>query len=303
MLFLHHCCVYLRMAILERKIVHGVESSFSHMVYPRFVLPRHRHAEFELMVITAGSGKVFVGEAAADYTAGDLMLIGSNIPHLHLCNTVLSAAAGVPSSGEALQFPLTIFPDAMSSIPEYARVARLLDKSRQGLRFRSKELAGRVVERMHAMDHCAGVKKLVVLLDVLDVLAHSSDYCVLSEVEFGAEGRGGEMGRGPTERVCAFLVSHFRERIELGRLADVAGMNPAALCRAFRQRTDKSIFRYLCEMRIEYACKLLAHSDLTVSQIAYESGYNNLSHFNRQFREVMRRTPSEYRLQINAAVR
>ena len=77
------------MAILERKIIHEIDTSCSHIIYPQFVLPRHKHAEYEIMLFTQGSGKQFVGEGVADFQEGDIALIGSNVPHLHLCNSKL----------------------------------------------------------------------------------------------------------------------------------------------------------------------------------------------------------------------
>lgn len=300
MLFLPDNRIYLHMAILERKIVHGVESSFSHIVYPRFVLPRHRHAEFELMVVTSGSGKQFVGEGVAEYEAGDMALIGSSVPHLHLCNATLNGETDNPSAGEALQFPPSLFPINMEDLPDFSRIARLLRKSRYGIRFRDPVLSARVLNLMQEIDRLSGIERVIRLFRILDTLEQSSEYALLSGGEYNAENRIGE-GADPASRVYTYLFNHFREPVELAAVAAYTGMNPTALCRAFRQRTDKSIFRCLAEIRVEHACKLLTHSKLTVSQVAYESGYNNLSHFNRQFMGIMRRTPTDYRSQINAA--
>ena len=95
-----------------------------------------------------------------------------------------------------------------------------------------------------------------------------------------------------------YLFSHFQEKVTLKELAGSTGRNEAALCRYFKQRTDKSIFQCLAEIRIEYSCKLLSGSRMTISQIAYESGFNHLSHFNRQFRELVGMAPGEYRRQM-----
>ena len=99
------------MAILERKIIHEIDTSCSHIIYPQFVLPRHKHAEYEIMLFTQGSGKQFVGEGVADFQEGDIALIGSNVPHLHLCNSKLNPVANtVCRAAEALQFLPDIFP-------------------------------------------------------------------------------------------------------------------------------------------------------------------------------------------------
>ena len=82
-------------------------------------------------------------------------------------------------------------------------------------------------------------------------------------------------------------------------VADYVKQNPSALCRYFKQRTDKNIFQCLAEIRVEHACKLLAYSNLSISQIAYESGYNNVPYFIKQFESLTQRTPKEYRIQID----
>ena len=99
------------MGILERKIIHDKTTLCSRIIYPQFVLPLHKHAEYEIMLFTHGCGKQFVGEGVLDYKEGDIAIIGSNVPHLHLCNTKLNPKISVgASSGVALQFHPTIFP-------------------------------------------------------------------------------------------------------------------------------------------------------------------------------------------------
>ena len=288
------------MVVLERKIVHDIGSSFSHIVYPRFVLPRHKHAEYELMLFTSGTGRQFVGEGAADYGPGDMALIGSNVPHLHLCDTVLKGTAveETGSSGEVLQFPPDVFPADMGRLPDYRAVHELLRKSQYGIRFYDLQLFGSVLRRMREMDRLSGMRRMAGLLCILDDLARCGRYALLSATVYnGANSR--EDDDDPVSRVYRYLFNHFREKVVLQEMAERIGRNPAALCRYFKRRTDKSIFRCLAEIRIEHACKLLSCSRLTVSQVAYESGFNHLSHFNRQFRELVGTAPGEYRERLN----
>ena len=124
------------MGILERKIIHERTTLCSHIPYPQFVLPRHKHIEYEIMLFTSGSGKQFVGEGVLDYQQGDIALIGSNVPHLHLCNAKLNPAMNfVPSVGEALQFHPKMFPSELEGVPDYQFIYQLLQKSQYGIRF------------------------------------------------------------------------------------------------------------------------------------------------------------------------
>ena len=215
------------MAILERKIIHEIDTSCSHIIYPQFVLPRHKHAEYEIMLFTQGSGKQFVGEGVADFQEGDIALIGSNVPHLHLCNSKLNPVANT--------------------------ILRIL---------------GRLTE-------CRNIK-------------------LLSDVAYNGSNRLLEVNE-PVNKVYTYLFNHFKEKVLLQEVADYVKQNPSALCRYFKQRTDKSIFQCLAEIRIEHACKLLSYSNLSVSQIAFESGFNSVPYFIKQFQSITEKTPGEYR--------
>ena len=140
------------MAILERKIIHQRTTLCSRTIYPKFVLPRHKHAEYEIMLFTHGSGKQFVGEGVRNYKEGDVAMIGSNVPHLHLCNAKLDPGAGSEaSSGIALQFHPTIFPLSIGELPDYLPIYELLQKSQYGIRFSDKNLYDDLLQRFEEL--------------------------------------------------------------------------------------------------------------------------------------------------------
>ena len=105
-----------------------------------------------------------------------------------------------------------------------------------------------------------------------------------------------DSGDKPVDKVFKYLYLHFKEKVTLKQIAEYVNKDPSALCRSFKKGTDKSIFRCLAEIRIKHACKLLINSSLTISQIAYECGYGNLSFFNQQFKDITMKTPSEYKI-------
>lgn len=286
------------MGILERKIVHGMTTMCSHIVYPQFVLPHHKHAEYEIMLFTQGSGKQFVGEGVADYKEGDIALIGSNVPHLHLCNTKLNTSANtIRSAGEAIQFLPNIFPANLESIPDYQQIGSLLQKSQYGMRFYEKGLFEELKFMFQELDKVEYTSRLVALFQILNKLYQCKRIELLSETAFNNSNPFFEENE-PVNKVFAYLFNHFKEKITLQQVATYVKQNPSALCRYFKKRTDKSIFQCLAEIRIEHACKLLSYSNLRISEIAYESGYNNVPYFTMQFEKMIKRTPSEYRLQL-----
>lgn len=288
------------MPILERKIVHDMATVCSHISYPRFVLPLHKHVEYEIMLFTQGSGKQFVGEGVSDYKAGDMALIGSNVPHLHLCHTKLDAtSASNPeekgSAGEAIQFRPDIFPGQMEGIPDYHLIHDLLQKSQYGIRFYDEGLFDEMLEMVREFDSSGYTSRIVCLLRMLEKLHDCQHFRLLSDTAYNQANLIPDV-KEPVNKVYAYLYNHFKEKVTLGEIAEFVNQNPAALCRYFKRRTDRSIFQCLAEIRIEHACKLLTYSKMNVSQIAYESGYNSVTHFVAQFEKITKRTPSEYRM-------
>lgn len=288
------------MPILERKIVHDMATVCSHISYPRFVLPLHKHVEYEIMLFTQGSGKQFVGEGVSDYKAGDIALIGSNVPHLHLCHTKLDATSvsnpeEKASAGEAIQFRPDIFPGQMEGIPDYHLIHDLLQKSQYGIRFYDEGLFDEMLEMVREFDSSGYTSRIVCLLRMLEKLHDCQHFRLLSDTAYNQANLIPDV-KEPVNKVYAYLYNHFKEKVTLGEIAEFVNQNPAALCRYFKQRTDRSIFQCLAEIRIEHACKLLTYSKMNVSQIAYESGYNSVTHFVAQFEKITKRTPSEYRM-------
>ncbi len=291
------------MAVLERKIIHNMTTLCSHISYPRFVLPLHKHVEFEIMLFTKGNGKQFVGEGVSDFQVGDVALIGSNLPHLHLCSTKLSTNttgnALEPCAGEAIQFRPELFPIYMQDVPDYQHIYDLLKKSQFGLRFYDKDIYEDMLKLLDDLDNAEHTARIVCLLTMLERLYNCHRTELLSDTAYNSSNLIPEVNE-PVNKVYAYLYNHFKDDISLNAIATFVKQNPSALCRYFKQRTDKSIFQCLAEIRIEHACKLLAYSKMTVSQVAYESGYNSLTNFITQFERITKQKPSEYRALIKS---
>ena len=282
--------------ILYRKILHGVEQSFSHIENTPFTQPLHYHEECELIYIISGSGKEFVGDSVTEYKAGDMTLIGSNTPHLHLCNSTIEGYSE-KSSCEILQFPLGIFPENISEIKEYSIIHTILTESVLGIRFRSESIIQKVRLLMQEINSKQGIHRIITLYKILDILGKSRSRRFISSLNFQNPPQCYSID-DPINKIYAYLRSNFKKTITLKSIAEYVQQNPSSLCRYFKQKTDKTIFEYLNEIRIEYACKLLTYSDFTNSQIAYEVGYNNLSYFNKVFKYIVHQTPTEYKLSL-----
>jgi AraC-like DNA-binding protein len=262
---------------------------------PRFGFYWHAHPEIELTLIVRSRGRRFVGDSIEPYEDGDLVLVGPNLPHTWDSDPRRSGRH------EALfcQFSGSFLGEDFLHAPELAAVRRLLDRSAQGLRFtgRTQKAAAR---RMEGMDRLQGLGRLAALLEVLDLLARSREVRPLSSPEFVPSLRRGDAGR--IDRVCRMLNERCTERITLAEAAAEAHLSIPAFSRFFRRKTGRTLVAYLHELRTGLACRELIETERPVSDIAFDSGFNNLSNFNRRFRSLKGMSPREFRRQFGAAL-
>jgi AraC-like DNA-binding protein len=279
-------------ALLE-KISLNPESSFlvSEVNAPYFEAPLHFHPELELTLIVKSTGKRFIGDHVDDFKPGDLILIGSNLPHFFRCdaryyqnNTQLNAQA------ITVQFLDSFIGKDLYLLPEMDGINQLYDRASRGLCFYGKT-RDEVEIKMKELLHLEGLYKMLALLSIFDILAESQEYNYLSSPGFIGK------NDADTERmnkVYEYLMTNFKNQISLDEISSLANMSSSAFCRYFKKRTRKTFYTFLNELRIGYACKLLMEETLNVTEICYESGFNNLSNFNRQFRAITKESPINY---------
>ncbi|HMP77283.1 MAG TPA: AraC family transcriptional regulator [Kiritimatiellia bacterium] len=262
----------------------------------RFPFKWHFHPEYELTLIVRGRGTRVVGDRVEAYREGDLVLLGPNLPH-----TWSSARTSASGKGRAwnqayiLQFSAALFGESFLRQPEMARLAALLDKSRRGLQFkgRSRDEAVRLIRESHREN---GLRRFARLLELFDVLAGAKNAVSLSTV---AAGESSPRRRGtPIERIFRYIHERAMEQLGLDAVAKQFHMAPSTLHRRLKRETGRSLTELVNELRISHACGLLAHGDARIADICYQSGYQNLSYFNRRFRESTGMTPREYRRRI-----
>jgi AraC-like DNA-binding protein len=254
----------------------------------RFGFYWHFHPEIELTYIVRSQGKRFVGDSIEDYEPGDVVLVGPNLPHTWESE---SRGAGRP---EALfcQFSPGFLGERLFQAPELALVRKLLLRSRQGISF-TGETGRAVAGRLERMDGLPAGARLLALLEILELLSRSREGRTLSSKAFVPSLRTTDAGR--IDRVCRFIHEHLTEPLTLSQVARAAPLSVPAFSRFFRRATGKTFVRYVNELRIGLACRALIESDRTIAQIAGDSGFGNLSNFNRQFLALKATSPREFR--------
>lgn len=248
---------------------------------PAFPFTWHYHHEYELTLITAGSGTRFVGDSIEDYHPGDLTLIGPDLPH-----TYASAGGNGRHEAVVIQFRRDFLGGGFFARPEFAAVAALLAGAARGLRVEAAEPLAELVGLPPA-------ERTLGLLGTLVRLAASAGARPLASPHYRPA-----LNRAAGERVDAvmrLLHERYAEPLTLDEIAAAAHMAPAAVSRFFRRTTGATITGYRNAVRVSAACRLLVDSDRRVADIAAECGYHNLAHFNRRFRALKGVSPREYR--------
>lgn len=251
----------------------------------------HYHPELELDIILSSTGTRFVGDNVEHFVKGDIVLLGKNLPHLWLNdnkyfedNSELKAKAIVIHINDK-------FLRGLMEIPEMATVNALLLRSKLGISFRGK-LNNYVIQKAQEMIDASDSKRVNLLIDILIDLASRKDSNTLSSSGFVDSFNFSSKDR--MAPVYEFVMNNFKENIRLDKAAALAHMNTSSFSRYFSQIHKKTFTQFLNEMRIGYACKLLIENKYNVSQVCFQSGFNNLSNFNRVFKQVKHISPTKY---------
>jgi AraC-like DNA-binding protein len=260
---------------------------------PVFTQPWHFHEECELTYIVQSTGWRYVGDNVSSFGPGDLVLLGSNLPHCWRNDTSGEKAQPLAHS-IVIQFKEGCLGADFLSRPEMNGVRKLLLQARQGLLFNGKtsQPVSNIMTRMAGQN---GLDQLIDLLNIFALLIDAKERHPLSSSGFSP--LLDEFADERIHRACQYVFDHFSGSLDHGVIARGAGMSPSAFCHCFKRITGRTLSSFINEVRIGHAKKLLIDSDLNISEIAYASGYESLSNFNRRFQELTGLCPKRYRRQ------
>ncbi|GAA4808128.1 AraC family transcriptional regulator [Olivibacter ginsenosidimutans] len=256
-----------------------------------FSAPYHFHPELELTFIIKGAGKRYVGGRIDDYDAGDLVLLGENLPHCW--KTELVDDTEVNSISMVVHFNRDFLGTNFFTIPEMKRISKLLHLSKNGLYF-TPETACEIGKSMEALvQEQNTVARIGLFLNILDRLSFSTDFKVLEQQNLYEHISVVE--REKINKVSAFIVDHFQKPITIEEAASLVHLSPHAFCKYFKKVTRKTFMETVIDYRIDFATQRLCDTDLPVTQIAFESGFADLSNFYRTFKKRKQLSPLAYR--------
>jgi AraC-like DNA-binding protein len=259
----------------------------------------HYHNNFEISFITEGSGKRIVADSIEEFQPGDLVFIGSSIPHVWIADKEQRVISGRTLEMVYLQFSSNIFFPQLLALPEFKNVKRAIEMSERGIQVVGQTL-NEVSEIMLQLPYLTGFDRINYFFRLIDIIGKSDTNISLASEDFMRK------QFKPANRriglIHDYLMNHYREEIDLKQLAELVHMAEGSLCRFFKMNVGISVFEYLNRIKVEFACKLLMDPEMGIVDVCLDSGFNNLSHFNKQFRKNIGLTPSEYRKRFKGLV-
>jgi len=274
-------------------ITHRQSFIINSKIYPQAYSLWHHHNEYEILYIVKNSGTAYVGDKIFPYQSGTLMLFSANLPHMFV--PILDATNNNNNGIDAyvLHFSIETINTVIECLPEFQSLHKLFDNWKRGMIFnyvkKNKEIL-RIMKAINGEDHCL---RMTHFFGLLNLLEKDKDFEFIANPGFV---KSTNLSKGRLEKVYEYTINNFNDSsICLDKIAASINMNKAAFCRYFKKVTDKTYIQFLNEIRIGHACKILIEEEnKNITDVAFLSGFNNMSNFNRQFKLVKGKSPSTY---------
>jgi AraC-like DNA-binding protein len=282
------------------KVLKGPDRSFS---VRRDLFPInnrwHYHAEIELIHIKKGEGTQFIGDSIKRFKAGDVILVGPNLPHYwrfddvyYEENTKAIADIRVAHFNEHFWGPQFL------ELPENLCIKTVLEKARRGLQITGKTRQ-KVADLLEELQEIDGPQRIVLLIEALTQIANAKQLVPLSSMGFQPDLVDAEKDR--INAIYEYSIRNFKRKIQLEEIAEVANISPNSFCRYFKSRTRKTYSQFLIELRVGHACKLLIENNHCLKRLCYESGFNNFTSFHKYFKLITGKSPLVYQREFVTA--
>ncbi len=281
-----------------KKIEPDFGSSFIIKQYKESVKGRvpfwHFHPELELVYVINGGGKRHIGNHISYFKNSQLILIGSNLPHMGFTDRLT-----INGSETIVQMKPDFLGEAFFHLPETHAIQKLFERAKMGVIFHP-EIKREIGPLIEELGNKKGFKRMLSFLKILQKLAKTKDYSLLNVQDFGVEIYQQDNDR--VDRIFKYITNHFQDHISLDEIAELVNMTPPSFCRYLKKVTGKTFTALVNEYRIVHASKLLTEKPTSITDICYESGFNNFSHFNKLFKNTTGKSPSAYRNEMKRLI-
>jgi AraC-like DNA-binding protein len=254
----------------------------------------HFHPELELVYVNGGSGKRQIGSHVSYYTNGDLILIGSNLPHCGFTDALTGN-----TSETVVQMKLDFLGTDFFKIPEMKKIESLFNSASGGIAFYGKTKV-KIGEKMEVLEYQTDFQRLLSILNILNELGNSEEIRLLNATGFSLETDIKDNDR--INVIFNHVRDNFKEEITLDEISSLVSMTIPSFCRYFKKITNKTFIQFVNEYRLVHASKLLAEKPMSITEVCFECGFNNFSHFNKSFKAFTGQNPSEYRNELKTVL-
>jgi AraC-like DNA-binding protein len=282
------------MKVTEQRLPQELDKSF--IVFKEsgesFPAQWHFHPEYELVLITKSSGRRMVGDHIGYFDEGDLVFIGSLLPHVYVNPGELRNDNNYNAEAIVIQFLEDFLGTSFFQIPELSAFKDLLKLSNRGLVIKGN-VRTEIRKIMMEMIGMSGIDRLIALIGIFKLLSASTEYELLASSLYAHN-----MNTNSSEkfsRITEHIMRNFQRDIPLHEIASLASMASATFCKFFKKNYHITFVEYLNTVRIAHACKLLSDNTENIVNIAFNCGFNTINNFNKQFKKVKKMTPKEYR--------
>lgn len=251
----------------------------------------HFHPEIELVYVDKGKGKRHIGNHISYFNNSQLVLMGSNLPHVGYIDRLTTNG-----SETLIQFSPDFLGKDFFKIPEMLAIDNLFERAKKGIRF-NIDIKKRIGAKIQKLVDLQGVNRIVSFIEILNDLATTDDYTLLNADGFAFESKHQDTNK--IELIYKYINENFKSHISLDEVADIVSMTVPAFCRYFKKSTGRTFTNIVNEYRVVHATKLLAESNMSITDVCFNCGFNNFSHFNKLFKQFTGKSASVYRGEMN----
>ena len=267
--------------------------------YPFHTVRWHFHPEYEIHQVITTNGRYFVGDFIGEFEPGNLVLTGPNLPHNWVSDVPPDVV--IPLRGRVVQFSELFISDVKKVFPELAQFQPVLELSRRGALF-SSNTSRKITQLLEELVEAQGVRRIELFINMVGTMSRCSDVQALTSASYLPD-PSGFMSNG-INQALAYINSHLTEQFSETELAAISDCTASYFSRSFRRHTGMALVQYVNRLRINLACQLLMNKDeLSITDICYDVGFNNISNFNRQFLALKGMPPSRFRNLLDENVR
>jgi AraC-like DNA-binding protein len=277
------------------KINIPLEHSFSltHSTGPNFGRIWHFHPELELHYTIRGRGVRLIGDNVNNFSEGELILLGENLPHTWRCDECYyKNDPSVSIEAIVLQFLPECLGKGFYELPETYIISKLYEKARQGMLIEGRTKA-QIIDLLFESEKAEGLGRLIGFLEIIKTLSETEEYSTIASAH--AFYKSSEKENIRLNNVYTYTLANFRKEITLQEVAATSNLSVTSFCRYFKMMTKKPYYDFLIEIRVSHACRMLIEDKYPIEVLCFDCGFNNISNFYRHFKKVTGMTPREYK--------